>query len=322
MRRDALTGEWVAVIGSRQGRPNLPSTDCPFCVGGLESPEPYDVRAFQNRWPSLAPGEALPPEALGAQLDPTAFQQLPTRGTCEVVLYSPQHDASFATLGAAAARRIVDLWADRTERLMARPEVEYVLVFENRGAEVGATIPHPHGQIYAFPFVPPVVARERETAAAASTCTVCAEVEREAAAGERLVCRAGEWHAWVPFASAFSYGMSIASTSHVLDLPSLGDEGRDTLAAVLVDALGRYETLFDEPMPYMMWIHQGEPHLHVHLAPPWRRSGVARYVAAGEVGSGTYFNPVPPEDAAAALRQAGTAIQGAHQHAAAVEPTR
>lgn len=298
LRRDPLTGEWVAIVGARQGRPNLPSTDCPFCVGGLESPEPYEVRAFENRWPSLTAG---PPSELPDGGD--AFAGVAARGACEVVLYSPDHDASMATLGVEGVRKVVDLWAARTAALLERPEVQYVLVFENRGASVGATIPHPHGQIYAFPFVPPVVRRELELAAAAGHCTVCAQLDAERGDGSRVVSEAGGWTAWVPFASAYPYGVVLAADAHVQDLPSLDDDGRDGLAQMLVDVLERYERMFDDAMPYMMWLHPGL-HLHVHLAPPWRSSGVDRYVAAGELGSGTYFNPVAPETAAQALRDA------------------
>ena len=122
---------WVA--GARQQRPNLPASGCPFCVGGLEAPSRYDVRSFPNRWP------ALPDDR------------------CEVVLYTPHHDAAFWELGVEGARRVVDLWAARTSALGARADVACVLPIENRGPEVGATIPHPHGQIYAFDAVPPVL---------------------------------------------------------------------------------------------------------------------------------------------------------------------
>ena len=147
-RVDALTGTPVIMATHRQDRPNLPVTGCPFCVGGLEAPEPYDVRWFPNRWPSLGDGRA------------------------EVVLFSPDHDASLGGLGPAGVRRVVDLWAERTAALGARDDVAYVLVFENRGAEVGATIPHPHGQIYAFGEVPPVPARELARAEARGGCAL------------------------------------------------------------------------------------------------------------------------------------------------------
>jgi UDPglucose--hexose-1-phosphate uridylyltransferase len=277
LRRDPLTDEWVGIAGARQGRPNRPAAGCPFCVGGLEAPEPYEVKAFENRWPMFAPG------APG--------------GASEVVLYSPEHDASLASLGVEHVRRVVDLWAERTEALLERADVEYVLVFENRGQDAGATIPHPHGQIYAFPFVPPTPAREAEVAAREG-CVLCREEP-----GERLVHEGGGWHTWVPFASGYPYGLLLAPTAHVAGLADLDDAGRDGLAAALVDALGRLDRLFDRPFPYMLWIHPGV-HLHVHIAPPRRAAETIRYVAAGEVGSGMLMNPVVPEHAAEELRNA------------------
>jgi UDPglucose--hexose-1-phosphate uridylyltransferase len=286
-RYDTLTGEWVAVSGARQGRPNRPSGDCPFCVGGLEAPEPYEVKAFANRWPIFSPGE--PVELAG--------ERVPGRGAAEVVLYSPDHDATLHGLGAAGVRRVVDLWAERTEALLARPEIEYVLVFENRGAAAGATIAHPHGQIYAFPFVPPLPAREAEVAAR-DGCPLCVRPH-----DELLVHESDGWRAHVPFASGWPYGTLLVPDAHVPDLAALDDAGRDGLAAGLVDLLARYDRLFDRPFPYMLWLHPGF-HLHVHVAPPLRGPETMRYVAAGELGSGLLTNPVEPEDAAAALRRA------------------
>jgi UDPglucose--hexose-1-phosphate uridylyltransferase len=289
LRWDALAGEWVGIAGARQDRPNRPSEGCPFCVGGIEAPEPYEVKAFPNRWPMFAPGDPV-------RLDP-ALGSVPARGASEVVLYAPQHDASLASLGRAGIRRVVDLWAERSAALLARPEVEYVLVFENRGADAGATIAHPHGQIYAFPFVPPVPAREAEVAAG-SGCALCGEEP-----GDRLVFAGGGWRAYVPYASAYPYGLLVAPAAHVATLPELDDAARDGLAAALADVLSRYDRLFDRPFPYMLWIHPGV-HLHVHLATPRRAAETLRYVAAGEVGSGTLTNPFVPELAAQALRDA------------------
>jgi UDPglucose--hexose-1-phosphate uridylyltransferase len=286
LRYDRLTGEWVGIAGARQGRPNRPPANgCPFCVGGLEAPEPYEVKAFPNRWPMFAPGE--PVELTG--------DVVPARGASEVVLYSPEHDASLGSLGVEHVRRVVDLWAERTKALLARPEVEYVLVFENRGADAGATIPHPHGQIYAFPVVPPVPAREAEVAAR-DGCALCGEVP-----DALLVSETAGWRAWVPYASAYPYGLLLAPRDHVAGLPELDDHGRDGLAAILVDALGRLDRLFARPFPYMLWVHQGV-HLHVHVAPPRRSAETLRYVASGEAGSGMLMNPVVPETAAGELR--------------------
>ncbi|MEY2438210.1 MAG: UDPglucose--hexose-phosphate uridylyltransferase [Acidimicrobiaceae bacterium] len=282
VRTDPLTGAVVAVAASRQARPNQPVTGCPFCVGGLEAPEPYDVMAFPNRWPSF-PDER-----------------------CEVVLYAPEHDATFWSIGVDAALKVVDLWAERSAALGSRDDIAYVLVFENRGAAVGATIPHPHGQIYAYDAVPPAPADELARAEASGTCPLCAEDP-----GDRLVSESGGWRAWVPRASMYPYGLVVAPIDHEPDLPSLSSESRLGLAEVLVDVLHRLDGLWDAPMPYMLWFHQrpfaagGWPmaHLHLEIAVPLRAPGVQRYVAAGELGSGLFVNPVVPEAAARALRE-------------------
>lgn len=279
LRRDRLTGEPVVIVGARQDRPNLPRTGeagCPFCVGGIEAPQPYDVRWFPNRWPPLPDDRA------------------------EIVLYTPDHDAAFADLGIDGARRLVDLWVERTTALGARHDVAYVLVFENRGAEVGATVAHPHGQIYAFDEVPPVALRELEVE---GSCPLCDEEP-----DDRLVATAGGWRAWVPEAATWPYGLVLAPAAHEPDLPAAAD--LDGLAALLVDVFGRLDRLFDAPMPLMWWWHQRPSdggdwpvaHLHAHVAPLLRAPGTPRFVASGELGSGVYFNPVEPTAAAAALR--------------------
>jgi UDPglucose--hexose-1-phosphate uridylyltransferase len=276
LRADVHTGALTYVVGSRQARPNLPEATCPFCPGGLEAAEPYEVRWFPNRWPAMPDGR------------------------CEIVLYTPEHDTTFWSLGADGARKVIDLWAERTAALGAKPDVDYVLVFENRGPEVGATITHPHGQIYAFDFVPTLPLRELERG------PLFDEPE------ERLVASAPGWRAWVPAAPTFPYALVLVPDAHVPDLPTLDEAGRDGLAVLLVDVLERLDVLFDAQTPYMLWIHQRPfdgrdwPHvrLHVEIVSPWRAAGVPRFVAAGELGSGVFFNPVPPEDAAQSLRDA------------------
>ncbi|MDX6515219.1 MAG: UDPglucose--hexose-phosphate uridylyltransferase [Gaiellaceae bacterium] len=277
LRVDVHTGALTYVVGSRQVRPNLPATVCPFCPGGLEAPEDYEVRWFPNRWPAMSGGR------------------------CEVVLYTPEHDATFWSLGAGGARKVIDLWAERSVALGARDDIAYVLIFENRGAEVGATIAHPHGQIYAFDDVPRQPRSELERG----------DVFSEP--GDRLVATSPGWRAWVPEAPVFPYELVLVPDTRVTDLPSLDDAGRDGLAQLLVDVLERLDRLFDAQTPYMLWIHQRpfdggdwpEACLHVEIVTPWRAPGVARYIAAGELGSGVFFNPIRPEEAAVALRRAG-----------------
>ena len=277
VRLDRLTRAPVVITRARQTRPNRPAGACPFCPGGLEAPEPYDVRWFPNRWPPLA------------------------KDRSEILLFGPEHGAALWQLGVDGVRNVVDLWADRTVALGALDGVAYVLLFENRGHDVGATIDHPHGQAYAFSEVPPAALRELTL----GRCALC-----DAPPDRVVVSRVGAWTAWCPEASAWPYELRIAPTDHVQSLPALGAEHRQDLAAVLVDALARLDQLFDAPMPYMFWWHQrptddGEwplAHLHAHVAPILRAPGTPRYVAAGELGSGVFFNPVVPDEAAGKLR--------------------
>jgi UDPglucose--hexose-1-phosphate uridylyltransferase len=311
LRFDRVSGEWVNIVGHRQDRPNLPTGECPFCVGGLEAPSAYDTRWFVNRWPAFDSGD--PPDLEAAVA--SGQDAVPSVGASEVVLYSPHHVGSLGSLGVAQIRKVVDLWAERTADLLARPEIEYVLVFESRGPEVGATIHHPHGQIYAYPFVPPTPRREAEVARGSGRDVIADDVDREVADGRRVVHDGGDWVGYVPFASAYPFGVRLAPRTAVGRLDELDDAGRLGLAVALHDVLGRYDRLWAEQsetaiFPYLMWIHQAPAHdddgyhLHIHLAPPQRSPGVARFVAAGETGSGTFQNPVAPEDAAAALRGA------------------
>lgn len=280
IRIDPFLGTRVHVVGTRQARPNLPSTGCPFCPGGLEAPEPYDVRWFRNRWPAM-PGDR-----------------------CEVVLYTSQHDATFASLGVEGARKVIDLWAERTAALGARSDVHYVLCFENRGPEVGATIAHPHGQIYAYDHVPDRQRRLLE-----------AKWSPDLEPDDRLVAEYDGWVASVPFVSTYPIALSVAPRLQAPDVVSLDHEGRTGLAAILVDVLGRLDALYGRPLPYMMWLNQRptdegdwpQAWFNIEIVSPWRGPGVQRFIAAAEVASDEYFNPVIPEVLAEMLRAAGDA---------------
>jgi UDPglucose--hexose-1-phosphate uridylyltransferase len=275
LRVDPIHGTRVHVVGARQGRPNLPASGCPFCVGGVEAPHPYDVRWFPNRWP------AMPDDR------------------CEVILYTPDHDATFASLGVDGARRVIDLWADRTVALGARDDVDYVLVFENRGPEIGATITHPHGQIYAFDHVP-----DRQLA------WLSAGWKPDVDPGDRLVSSHDGWTVSVPAASPFPIALTVAPGAQVPDVVALDAVARDALASVLVDVFTRLDALYERPLPYMMWLNQRpsdgddwpQAWFHIEIVSPWRAAGVPRFIAAAEVATGEYFNPVVPEHLAATLR--------------------
>lgn len=274
-RADEFLGTVVHVVQSRQSRPNLPSVGCPFCVGGLEAPEPYTVKSFPNRWPAL--GE----------------------GRCEVVLYTPDHEATFSSIGIDGARAVIDLWAERTRALLKLPGVEFVLVFENRGADVGATIPHPHGQIYAYDHVPSRPRRRLE-----------AGWHPEAEPGDRLIIRRDGWQVWTQHAPVHPISISIAPEHRIPDLVGASDDERAALAGVMVDLFARLDRLYEQPLPYMMWLYQApsswqgatEPWFNIEVVSPWRSAGVQRFVAAAELAGDEYFNPVDPAELAERLR--------------------
>jgi UDPglucose--hexose-1-phosphate uridylyltransferase len=218
---------------------------------------------------------------------------------CEVVLYTPIHEATLWSLGPAGVAGVVDLWAERTRALGDRDDVEFVLAFENRGAEVGATITHPHGQIYAYDHVPDRPRRRLE-----------AGWHPDHDPADRLVAPHGDWRAWIPSAPTFPVEVALAPATRVPDLPSLDGTGRIELAEILVDVLERLDRLYDRPLPYMMWLNQRptivdgfeDAWLNVEVVSPWRATGVPRFIAAAEVACEEYFNPVVPEDLAGRLR--------------------
>ena len=275
IRTDTYLGTVVHIVADRQARPNLPVDDCPFCLGGLEAPTQYDVRAFANRWPALDPGY------------------------CEVVLYTPHHDDTFASLGDIGARAVVDLWAQRTAALQEMPKGEYVIVFENRGAEIGATISHPHGQIYAFDHVPARPAR-----------MLAASWEPDANPGERLILEQDGWRVWSEYAAVYPVSLRIAPIHRIANLVEMNAVDRTFLAATLVQVFKALEQMFEVPPPYMMWMNQAprtasewpDAWFNIEIVSPWRATQVPRYIAAVEVASGEYFNPVDPADVALSMR--------------------
>ncbi len=273
-RIDPHSGARVHIVAARQHRPNLPSSDCPFCVGGLESPEPYEVKSFANRWPALE------------------------TGACEVVLYSSQHDATISSLGSSGIRKVIDLWAERTTQLQQQSDVDFVLIFENRGAEVGATISHPHGQIYAFDHVPRRQHSILET-----------QWKPEKQPADRLVINSDHFSTYAKYAAIHPVSLVVAPHKQISLLSQLNDALRDDLASVLHKTFVTLDQLFDAPLPYMMWITQASAKtqyenvwLHIEIVSPWRAKGVQRFIAAAEVSTEEYFNPVDPADIAQRLR--------------------
>jgi galactose-1-phosphate uridylyltransferase (family 1) len=312
LRYDALLAEWVVIASHRQSRTFLPPADeCPLDPSApgrpTEIPEPYyQVVVFENRFPSLATGveRDVPPSAPGSPL----AELRPGFGRCEVVCFSSDHDGSFATLGRDRARLVVDVWADRTAELSSIDGIEYVFPFENHGEEIGVTLSHPHGQIYAYPYLPPRAARILDTVRRADG-DLFAEVVAGERSGPRVVCANEHWTAFVPAAARWPYEVQLFPTRRVPDIPALTDDERDGFVEVYLDVLGRFAHRFDTPMPYIAAWNQApvgdgrnEWWLHLQLFSIRRAPGKLKYLAGSESGMGAFITDTNPEDVAEQLR--------------------
>jgi UDPglucose--hexose-1-phosphate uridylyltransferase len=317
LRWDALAGEWVIIAAQRQDRTFLPPPgECPLdpsAPGRLtEIPAPdYDVVVFENRFPSLhgLPRDG-PPETGGVTARP------PT-GRCEVVCFTADHDASFASLPPRRVRTVLEAWADRTAVLSATPGIEQVYCFENRGKEIGVTLSHPHGQIYGYPFVTPRTARmlsqAKACAAAGRGNLFDLLVTGEDAAGLRIVSRNDHWTAFVPAAARWPYEIWLFPARRVPTLLELGEAARAAFCDIYPDLLRRLDGLFGTPVPYIAAWHQApagdgsavaEFGLHLQVFTIRRAPDRLKYLAGSESGMGVWINDITPEEAAHRLREA------------------
>ncbi|MFI6146814.1 galactose-1-phosphate uridylyltransferase [Streptomyces sp. NPDC051109] len=301
VRRDPLLGDAVVIASHRQGRTYHPPADaCPLCpsTGGRASEVPapdYDVVVFENRFPSLA-GDT---------------------GRCEVICFTPDHRTSFAELDEERAALVLAAWTDRTAELSARAGVRQVYCFENRGAEIGVTLAHPHGQIYAFPFITPRTTRMLATVAAHRARTggnLFEEVlAAERAERTRVVLEGEHWTAFVPYAARWPYEVHLHPHRRTPDLTTLDDAARAEFPGLYLELLRRFDRLFGTPAPtpYISAWHQapvsGEGRadfgLHLELFTVRRTADKLKYLAGTESGMEAYMNDVRPEDAAARLRE-------------------
>jgi len=319
LRWDPNLREWVAYATHRQDRTFLPPAEhCPLCPtkpGGFPTEVPrehYDIVVFENKFPSFSPDAAEPDEA-GSSLAPTA----PGRGVCEVVLYSDDHDATLAGLSERRIRNLIEVWADRYVELGALDFVDYVFIFENKGEAIGVTLRHPHGQIYAYPFIPPRPKRELESAREYREdhggCLHCDLLSGEFSDGRRLVEKGEHFAAFVPFYARFPYEVHLYAHRCMPCIADLnGDERRD-LARVLKRVLAVYDVLFDKSLPYMMVMHQaptdgkdheGVAHFHIEFYPVNRTAEKLKYLAGSETGAGVFVVDDLPEATAQKLREA------------------
>ena len=313
VRYDALLDEWVAVASHRQDRTHLPPADeCPLCPSrdgrSTEVPaDDYDVVVFENRFPSLGSADGGPvvpdgPSARG-----------PGVGRCEVVCFTSDHEAPVSTLPVEHVRLLVDAWADRTRTLNALPHVEQVFCFENRGEEIGVTLGHPHGQVYAYPFVTPITRRMLGSARGHRERTwrnLFADVlAAELVDGSRVVHETEHWVAFVPAAARWPVEVHLYPRRQVPDLDALTGAERDDLAAAYRRLLQTLDGLYAAPLPYIAAWHQAPAridrelaYLHLELFSVKRAEHKLKYLAGSESGMGVWVNDVTPEHIADRLR--------------------
>jgi UDPglucose--hexose-1-phosphate uridylyltransferase len=326
-RYNPLTGEWVIVSPHRLRRPwqgqvetsplesrPVYDPDCYLCPGnerasGEHNPAYAGTYVFDNDFPALLretpPGERNVGELLVVEAE---------RGICRVVCFSPRHDLTLPELDPAALRQIVDTWAEQTEDLGVRPFINYVQVFENKGAMMGCSNPHPHGQIWATEHLSNEPAKEQVAQLAYQTahgsCLLCDYLALEWLEEERIVCANDRFVALVPYWATWPFETMILSRRHVSSLPNLTGDERDALAGVLKGLTTRYDNLFQTSFPYSAGFHQrptdGESHpewhLHAHFYPPLLRSATVRKFMVGFEMLGTPQRDLTAESSAARLR--------------------
>ena len=294
MRRfNELRGEEVVYAVARQDRTFLPDTEhCPLCPTRPGHPpteipfSSYEIVVFDNLFATFeAP-----------------------QGAAEVVVYTDDHEGSFSTLAAERAEALMWVWRQRYEELAARADIDYVLIFENRGVEVGTTLHHPHGQIYGFPFLPPVVALELAADARLGGCAACALLARELDDAERVVYENESVVAYVPFAARWPFETHVVLREHRSSLVECSADELKALASALQRLTRGFDRVFARPFPYVMVVHQaptdgrGDGHLHVEFYPPLRTAEKLKYLAGCEQGAGTFIMDVMPEASAMTLR--------------------
>lgn len=325
MRQDILTGDWITVASNRQNRAFLPPAHLdPLApqtpTNPSEIPSRYDVAVFENKSPSFGPAlDVATTDAPAASDPPRDDDDLEhlglgrTRtsvGRCEVVCFSPEHEGSFGTLSRTRARTVIEAWADRTAALSALPGIRQVFPFENRGQEIGVTLPHPHGQIYAYPYVTPRTQRLLDTVTRTSPDIFARILEFERA-GERVVLRGEHWTAFVPFAARWPIEVHVLPHRHVADLAETTDAERDELAPFYLRLLRGIDALYETPTPYIAAWHQApvgrlrdSVRLNLQITSPRRAADKLKYLAGSESAMGAWIGDITPESQAERLRAA------------------
>ena len=300
------------IASHRQNRPQMPKDWCPFCPGSGKVPDNYDVYKYDNDFPALSLTPPTPDDVAN-----DFFRVAPAYGKCEVVLYSPDHHGALTKLSDEHLGKLADLWTERFKVLSADENVKYVFIFENRGDVVGVTMPHPHGQIYAYSFIPKKIQLETESAKEYhdehGACLFCDMLKNEREFGKRVIFENEYFTVFLPFFTEYPYGVYIMPRRHVPDIARLNDAERASLALTVRDVVGMLDSLFDYAFPYMMCMHNAPVnsgdfdetyHFHIEFFPPMRAADKQKFNASSETGAWAHCNPTCPEDTAGELRAA------------------
>lgn len=317
MRWNPILKEWLITATHRQDRTfNPPEDYCPLCPtepGGFETEVPrpdYDLVVFENKFPSL---ERNPREPVleGTELTPVKD----SKGICEVVLFTSDHDGMMSKKPLSRFIKLAKVWKDRYEDLSAKEYIDYVYIFENKGEEVGVTLSHPHGQIYAYPDIPPLIEKElnnsKEHLEKTGTCLYCDVLKQELEKAERIIVQNDSFTALVPFFARYAYEVNIYANDHITSFAEFDEKLIKDLAEVLKTVIKKYDNLFGFEFPYIMAIHQKPAvegtkdysHFHIEFYPPYRTKDKLKYLAGSESGAGAFINGSLPEEKAEELRK-------------------
>ncbi len=312
LRYDPFTKDWVMIASHRQNRPQMPKDWCPFCPGSGKVPDQFDVYKYDNDFPALSQTPPTPDD-----VETALYKTRPAYGKCEVILYSPEHTVTLPELPVEHIKKLVDLWTERYIALKEDKNIKYIFIFENRGDVVGVTMPHPHGQIYGYSYVPKKLELELEASKEhlekTGKCLFCDVLENEFEAKKRIIIENDDFVAFLPFFSAYPYGIYVASKAHKQSLDQFTESEKANLADILKKVSGTLDSLFDYNFPYMMCMHQapvnGEDtseysHFHIEFYPPMRSADKQKFNASSETGAWAHCNPTAPEEKAEELRAA------------------
>lgn len=312
LRWHPLTKDWVMINSARQGRPQMPKDWCPFCPGSGKVPDDYEVYKYDNDFPALSQNPPVPDDVAN-----DFFKVSENYGKCEVILYSPGHTTTLPELTDEHVGKLVDLWCERFEDLSSDEKIKYVFIFENRGELVGVTMPHPHGQIYGYPFVPKKIELEVDSAKEYyeehKSCIFCDMLKAEKDFEKRIIFENEHFTVFLPFFTEYPYGVYIMSKNHKQNIAEFTAEERVSLAKILRETVGTLDSLFDYKFPYMMCMHNApvnsgdfskDFHFHIEFFPPMRSADRQKFNASSETGVWAHCNPRCPEETAEELREA------------------